>query len=324
MFADVGDSSPAVEPGKGQDERCSACGGDRAIQLGEKNHYRLWKCRRCGSIYTKSWAGEKGPESDDIQDLYEHYYDRARFETHPVAAASYDRLVRSFERYRSSGRWLDVGYGEGGLLEVAAQHGWACYGLEVSPSALQYAERRGWLVATDIEDDARFPRRGFDVVTMMECLEHVTDPRHFLVNAARLLRPGGLLHLTTPNARSLNYRLLGLNWSVVSPPEHLTLWTVQALRDAVRALGFLHPSIRAVGFNPFDLRSRLLPGSRKEAGGGRTDTAFALNTAFSRNALRRMAKDLINSGLSLSGTGDTLKLWAELTGAASKCETSHE
>lgn len=324
MLTDVGGTEPASHAFEAREERCSACGGESARWLGEKNGYRLWKCCRCASIYTKPWAGEQGHKSHEIKDLYDHYYDRARFEIHPVAATSYERLVASFTSYRSSGRWLDVGYGEGGLLEIAAQHGWVCHGVEISPAALQYGERRGWVVSADVENDARFPHGGFDVVTMMECIEHLVDPQRLIFNAAKLLRPGGILHLTTPNARSLNCRLLGLKWSVVSPPEHLTLWTTSALRDAVMAAGFARPRIRAVGFNPFDLRSVLRRGREKQAEEGRTDMAYALNDALSRSAVRRLAKGVINAGLSAAQAGDTLKLWAERTGAVLASETNHE
>lgn len=318
MLSNVGPSGPAVEPdGVGQ-LRCTACHGERTRLLGNKDRYPFWECLRCGTLFTKPWAGEGGENNDEIRDLYDHYYDRARFEIHPVAAASSERLVRSFERFRTEGRWLDIGYGEGGLLEIAGQNGWTCYGMEISPPVLQYGERRGWIVSTDIETDPRFPAQGFDVITMMETIEHVIDPHRSLQAAARLLRPGGMLHLTTPNGRSLNRRLLGLQWSIFSPPEHLTLWTGRALREAVVAAGFERPVVRAAGFNPFDLRSSLIRNPGGKCGTSRTETALALNGALARGPVRRMAKNMVNFGLALSGTGDTLKLWAERIGGVAE------
>jgi 2-polyprenyl-3-methyl-5-hydroxy-6-metoxy-1,4-benzoquinol methylase len=323
MLSDAGSPNPVVEPGGDNALRCSACRGNRTRRLGEKNQYPIWECLRCGTLFTKSWAGKGGNNTDEIRELYDHYYDRARFEIHPVAAASSERLVRSFERFRTDGRWLDIGYGEGGLLEIAGQNGWACYGMEVSPPALQYGERRGWVVSTEIDSDPRFPVQGFDVITMMECIEHVIDPHSSLLSAARLLRPGGMLHLTTPNARSLNRRLLGIKWSIVSPPEHLTLWTGRALREAVMAAGFERPVVRAVGFNPFDLRSAILPNRPAKGQTSRTEMALALNGALSRGPARRMAKNMVNFCLAQSGTGDTLKVWSERTSGVIGSGSTH-
>src|SRR5262249_32162170 len=151
---------------------------------------------------------------------YEQYYDHARFETEQAPAASLGKLAASFEPFRWTGRWLDLGYGEGGLLSAAESLDWRCYGVEISPQSLDYGNRRGWVVSSDADRDPRFPEAGFDVVTMIEFLEHVQDPQSQLSAALRWLRPGGLLYVTTPNADSLNRRCLGLEWSIFKPPEH--------------------------------------------------------------------------------------------------------
>jgi SAM-dependent methyltransferase len=207
-------------------------------------------------------------------------------------------------------RWLDVGYGEGGLLSVAEQHGWSCHGVDISPRALAYGRRQGWVVAADTSDDSRFPAGGFDVVTMIELIEHVTEPEEILGSAVRLLRPGGLLYLTTPNANSLNRRVLGLDWSPISPPEHLTIWSAPGLSRALVRTGFVPRKVRTEGLNPSELRARVRaprpgapPVSRNEAG-------LALNEAFSSSPLRRCLKAGINRGLSLLRVGDSLKIWA--------------
>ena len=139
------------------------------------------QCLKCCVVFLNARASE-----DAVTELYDHYYERARFELPPPAAAALERLARSSEPYRKANRWLDVGYGEGGLLNIAQHHGWSCYGTEVSPQALGYGQQRGWTV-TNIEDDPRFPNGGFDVVTMIEFLEHAPAPEQFLRAAARWL-----------------------------------------------------------------------------------------------------------------------------------------
>src|SRR5262249_55429731 len=156
-------------------------------------------CQACGVIFTIDQAN-----SAEVSELYEHYYDRADFQLPGAASASLDRLVDSLKSCRGTGRWLDIGYGEGGLLRIAQRRGWTCFGTEISPVALEFGALQGWVVAADPIADPRFPVQGFDVISMIELLEHVPDPDQVLKTAACLLRPGGVLYLTTPNADSVN------------------------------------------------------------------------------------------------------------------------
>lgn len=281
---------------------CPGCAqGTR--EWARKDGLTLWGCGACGTI-----------SCDDVSEtsgLYDHYYDHAAFQAPEVVAASLERLVRSAERFRKAGRWLDVGYGEGGLLEGAAAQGWACHGTEISPPALEHGRARGWIVSARPDEDPRFAAGSFDVVTMIELLEHVRDPARVLAAAARWLRPGGLLYVTTPNARSLNRWLLGARWSVFSPPEHLTVWTAQGLSRALASAGFREIEVRTEGLNPVEVLARFRP--RRPGGApsvSRNEAALRLSVALSRSAARRAAKRAINAALNATGLGDTLKVAA--------------
>jgi 2-polyprenyl-3-methyl-5-hydroxy-6-metoxy-1,4-benzoquinol methylase len=245
-----------------------------------------------------------------LDELYDHYYDHAAFELPPVVAASLDRLARSLAPFRVTNRWLDVGYGEGGMLTVAERHGWSCHGVDISPRALEYGAERGWVVAADASNDHRFPAGGFDVVTMIELIEHVTTPDEFFQSAARWLRPGGLLYITTPNASSLNRRVLGLDWSVIAPPEHQMLWSARGLCQALAGAGFVPRWVRTEGLNPSELCARVRPPRTGAPPVSRNQAGLALNEVFSRSPWRRSLKGAINRVLSVLGIGDSLKVWA--------------
>jgi SAM-dependent methyltransferase len=118
---------------------CPVCNDGPVRRWGEKSACELWRCLRCQAILCA-----KSPDRTEIDRLYEHYHDAARFSLAPTVEASLQRLVSLGERSRLTGRWLDVGYGEGGLLEAAQRRGWSCYGVEVSPSMLEYGSSKGW------------------------------------------------------------------------------------------------------------------------------------------------------------------------------------
>jgi 2-polyprenyl-3-methyl-5-hydroxy-6-metoxy-1,4-benzoquinol methylase len=228
----------------------------------------------------------------------------------PSVEASLERVVSLAERSRLAGRWLDFGYGEGGVLEVAQRRGWSCYGVEITRSMLDYGASKGWAVTSDPRGDPRFADGTFDVVTMIEVLEHVADPGCLLRDAARWLRPGGLLYVTTPNARGLNCRILGQAWSVVCPPQHLVLWTPRALRVALARAGFKTSRLRAEGLNPAEILAWLREGRSGAESVNRYESGLALSAALERSRVRRIAKAVVNRGLSALGLGDTLKVWA--------------
>ena len=284
---------------------CPACNDGLVRRWGEKSACELWRCRRCQAI-----SCGKSPGPTDSERLYEHYHDAARHTLAPTVEASLERVVSSAERFRLAGRWLDFGYGEGGLLEAAQRHGWVCYGVEISRSMLDYGASKGWAVTSDPRGDPRFADGTFDVVTLIEVLEHVADPICLLRDAARWLRPGGLLYVTTPNARGLNCRILGQAWSVVCPPQHLVLWTPRAFHVALARVGFKTPRLRAEGFNPAEILAWVRGGQSAAESVNRHESGLALSAALERSRVRRIAKAVVNRVLSALGLGDTLKVWA--------------
>jgi 2-polyprenyl-3-methyl-5-hydroxy-6-metoxy-1,4-benzoquinol methylase len=179
---------------------CRACGLS-THHWAVKDGFSLRRCRHCGSVLCSTAAAEQEGLAADYAD----YHRAARFEVDPpTSAASLARLVESAEEYRQTGRWLDLGFGEGALLQAADAGRWACHGVEVSPQALAFGRSRGWAALEPNEAENRFPVGGFDVVTLIEVIEHLVDPRVALKQAVRWLRLGGLLYLTTPNGNSLN------------------------------------------------------------------------------------------------------------------------
>jgi SAM-dependent methyltransferase len=285
--------------------RCPACSEERPTRVhGWKGGFPWVRCPCCASLFVERRALIGYAEAE----LYERQY-QAVEQAPPVVTASIERLVRSCEPHRKTGRWLDLGFGQGDLLEAAAAQGWECFGTELARPALERGAARGWIVGSPAECDERFPPAGFDVVTMIEIVEHVVDPTSLLSAVASWLRPGGVLYLTTPHAGSLNWRILGMAWTVVAPPAHLTLWSTAGLARALTRAGLQVRQMRTEGLNPAELVARLRR-LRDRGEFNRAAEGAELNTSLSRTAPRRLLKRLANEALSLSRLGDTIKAWA--------------
>src|SRR5262249_19575039 len=107
----------------------------------------------------------------------------------------------SFHNRRGQGRLLDVGCNEGRGLALYRARGWQAEGLETNPAAAAAARKAGFVVHG--EDLAAFhPEAPYDAVVLSNVLEHFLDPRAALADISRLLRPGGQLWVSCPNARS--------------------------------------------------------------------------------------------------------------------------
>ncbi len=109
---------------------------------------------------------------------------------------------------------LDVGCGEAQLTAAVAQAGFQALGLDVAEEPLRRARKRHpelELLLAEPEGEWPLPDAGFDVVWAGETVEHVLDTRGWLSQVRRVLRPGGLLLLSTPAHGPLTRLGLGLS-----------------------------------------------------------------------------------------------------------------
>ena len=229
-----------AEPARRESARCLVCGADAPLQ-GQRNGYPFHRCPRCGLLF--AW-----PLPEDTADIYaEDYYAGGR---RGFGYVDYDRdkrpMAPTFEKYLDllakrqppPGRLLDVGAATGFFLALARPRGWDVRGVDLSEYACQVARGKGLDVFCGSLEQYPAADASFDVVTMWDVIEHFPDPRGALSAAQRLLKPGGLLALNTPDAGSLVARLLGLRWHLVAPPEHLVLFHQDSLKRLLNEAGF--------------------------------------------------------------------------------------
>jgi len=139
--------------------------------------------------------------------------------------------------------WLDYGCGVGGLVRYLRAQGYgAVIGFEQGWSEKRLQDQ-GIPYLRDEELDAR--RGQFDVITAIEVLEHAIDPLAELRRMRTLLRPGGVLFLTTGNARPYRNKLS--RWRYVMPEVHISFFEPRTLALALEITGF---DPRYPGFGP--------------------------------------------------------------------------
>lgn len=223
---------------------CPICAGE-AESVGSKysefsaREFQLAHCGMCRFSFVTD------PRTD-FENLYDKdYYAGRGADPHVSYAQGVDRggtvqdyewrgIVRILEDLgiRPGDRWLDFGCGLGGLVRYGAALGYETRGFDEGFAADE-AARAGLPILTPDELDDE--QGTFDVVTAIEVVEHVLDPRAIFAQVAAMLRPGGLLFLTTGNSRPYRGRLS--SWQYVRPEIHVSFYEPETLEVCMREVG---------------------------------------------------------------------------------------
>lgn len=156
---------------------------------------------------------------------------------HPGGRAELARGAMFLHHRPKGARLLDVGCGNGEMLAYMAELGWQVEGVETDLAAAAVARARGVHVHVGDLHSLRLPDEYADAVTLVHVLEHVRQPVAVLAECARLVRPGGVLVVATPNASSLGHRLFKRAWMSLDPPRHLWVFDPRSLRLAASRAG---------------------------------------------------------------------------------------
>ena len=158
----------------------------------------------------------------------------------PFRRAGLDVLVQHLSAL-PRGRLLDVGCGDGQIVEFMDGLGWQAEGVDFDAAAIAAASRKGLRVHVGTLHSRNYGENTFDALVMSHFIEHVLEPAALLAKCRRILRPGGRLIILTPNLASWGHNQFGRAWFALDPPRHLHLFTPAALRGLVeRKIGRAH------------------------------------------------------------------------------------
>jgi len=135
---------------------------------------------------------------------------------------------------------LDIGAGDGALLDAFHDAGVGrLAGLEIHEDAAARLSAKGFDGMYGRIETTTLPPESFDVVSMIQVIEHVAEPRDVIAKCRAALRPGGVLLLETPNMASWDRRFFRKRlWGGYHFPRHWTLWDIRSLPRLLEASGF--------------------------------------------------------------------------------------
>ena len=218
----MAEQSVLQDPGAGDVEarRCQACGGTACGHAIAHDGMDLYRCADCGLIFL-----DPMPTPDELAAIYDDPYDGATTSYFAKVGKKLRRSrgrVRQLRRYVRGGRFLDVGCSGGFVVEAAGEQGFDGYGIDPDPHSIAYARehypRGTYFEATMETFDAA--ETGFDAVYCSEVIEHVPDVDRFVAAIVRVMAPGAVLYLTTPDISHWRRPRDLRRWDAFCPPAH--------------------------------------------------------------------------------------------------------
>ncbi|HEY1763509.1 MAG TPA: class I SAM-dependent methyltransferase [Opitutaceae bacterium] len=267
---------------------CRCCGSP-ALTLRGSRHSRFlhrdfsfWHCSACDYLFVEPFSGYgiyddvyyRGEGPDPFVDYESEYRDYRKTDR----VLEFDDLARQATRYAARAipegpiEWLDFGCGAGGLLKYLSDRKELCSGTRRWPVRISgsdvgvYADRLrrdDGLRIVGLGELAAEPDARYAVISLIEVVEHIEYPDPVFALVARLLKPGGLLLVTTGNISSFIATSKGLDYGYVMPEVHVGYFTPTALERIYARHGLIPLRLRYDGVVRFKVIKTLRTAGRQ-------------------------------------------------------------
>jgi 2-polyprenyl-3-methyl-5-hydroxy-6-metoxy-1,4-benzoquinol methylase len=235
--------------------RCNLCGEDNPKVKYRFNHENILspstidldlsqmdiyptivECRNCGLIYVNPrWTFPVGvlPYNVTAEEAYFIMTRRERI----IAFNSLIKIIKQ-RYYKPAIRAIDIGCGDGLMLEQCQLAGIDCDGFEISESLIH--QLRAQFTAKKIFSGnlTTIAEKSYDIVFLINVIEHLPDPRVTLAHIFNILKPGGYIFIHAPNIGGLPANMKGTRWHQIEPLNHLYYYHWKTLKASMNSVGF--------------------------------------------------------------------------------------
>ncbi|HWY79977.1 MAG TPA: class I SAM-dependent methyltransferase [Candidatus Sulfotelmatobacter sp.] len=223
---------------------CPLCNSPQYTILYPHFYPRVVICQKCSLVYTNPRLKESYLKELYTKDYFQnehsaHYGYEDYIADSGKIKKTFEKRLNDIEKLKKPGNVLDVGCAMGFFMDVCVQHGWQVEGVEISEFAAEYVKNKlGYRIHTGDFQKVALPKETYDLITLWDVIEHVPDPVATLKKIYTLLKPGGMLVLTTPDAGSLPAKLTQHRWiGYKLSDEHLTYFSLKTLRNICEEAG---------------------------------------------------------------------------------------
>lgn len=221
---------------------CPHCGGGNANRpLMLKYFIAIEECGDCGFWYTPAMArptlGGDAKWDEIWSTTHISFLTSETYQYYSSRRYAYElQTVEPFVRAR--GRHLDIGCSIGGFIEAAAKFGWVSDGVEMNEASAAIAIERGHAVKHAMFTADLFEAETFSMVSCLDIMEHLPDPRRFVRDVRMVLQDGGLFFIQIPNGASLSGLLRWDEDPLYNGLIHFNYFTPHTLTTFMASEGF--------------------------------------------------------------------------------------
>jgi 2-polyprenyl-3-methyl-5-hydroxy-6-metoxy-1,4-benzoquinol methylase len=210
---------------------CTVCKSRRRKRLFEKQGFGFFRCLDCEHVYVSPRISAEVARQL-AHELDTEDYDSGLMSAQKLVAAPICHLLKS----RAPGpRLLDVGFGQGWILQLARSYGFEPYGAESSLSQIEKLRPQlGNHLHLVRPGEADFPWSGFDAVVISHVLEHLEKPDELLGHIFSAMNVDGVLYVEVPDIESLQFQVFGKRWDAITPLAHLQYFKESTLSRLLR------------------------------------------------------------------------------------------
>lgn len=199
---------------------------------------KLWRCSRCGFIQV-----EEEPLPEVFDAIYsESYFTSFKYRGDSVALDRENcRRLGLLKRWLSRGsKVLDVGCSTGDFV-AHAKNVYQMHGLDYSSFAINEAKKGNPELSHKLKsgriEETEWADQSFDAICLWDVLEHIWEPASVVEDLLLRVRSGGLILISTPAIDSFMAKICGCYWPFMTPPEHLSFFSLKAFETLVAILG---------------------------------------------------------------------------------------
>ena len=210
--------------------KCPLCHAKETQFFAEKYTYQFYRCTQCKTIYLDSLPSQK-----QLNVYYSKQFSYSDgFLNEVVIRKRSSSVLNILKRCAPHAKTIcDVGSGYGFFLDEAQKAGYIAFGIEPSKKLAFHAEKK-YHISTyqgSLERYINKKKKQFDVVTCIHVIEHVSHPKQFISQLLKLLKPGGILFLETPNSDSHLLYMEKEQYTFLIPPDHLWLFSHYSIQS---------------------------------------------------------------------------------------------
>jgi SAM-dependent methyltransferase len=203
---------------------CLICDSGDSRPVWREDNFRIERCCRCGVLFAVN-----PPSQTELNDLYNKglltgfpIEDLGREDGPPPEWKQQEQMsiLQQLKKLGvEGGSILDVGAFSGMFLQNARRIGFDVVGVEpIWEAYLHLTESLGIAAVHGDLFSAAFPAEHFAAVSLLDVIEHTRDPVTELREVRRVLKPGGVLVMTTPNVAGLMQRVVGAKRKILGQP----------------------------------------------------------------------------------------------------------